>query len=150
MSAMASQITGVLFVCSTVCSGADQRKHRSSASLTFVRGIHWWRVSNAENVSIWRRHHWGFNLWPKNCDIGNKNLYKIQRMMWLLLFIMVRNVFFFHWDDSPNLPNFSLVTDSVLSHLYSMFYFGFVIYYLCITTCCFIFAIMQRYITPVR
>ena len=38
MSAMASQITGIATVCSTVCSGADQRKHQSSASLAFVRG----------------------------------------------------------------------------------------------------------------
>ena len=40
MSAMASQITSVSMVRSTVCSGADQRKHQSSASLAFVRGIH--------------------------------------------------------------------------------------------------------------
>ena len=40
MGAMASQITGVSIVYSTVCSGADQRKHQSSASLAFVRGIH--------------------------------------------------------------------------------------------------------------
>ena len=40
MSAMASQIIGVSSICSTVCSGADQRKHQSSASLTFVRGMH--------------------------------------------------------------------------------------------------------------
>ena len=37
MGAMASQITGVSIVCLTVCSGADQRKHQSSASLAFVR-----------------------------------------------------------------------------------------------------------------
>ena len=42
MSAMASQITSVLIVNSTACSGADQRKHQSSASLVFVRGIHRW------------------------------------------------------------------------------------------------------------
>ena len=36
MSTMSSQITTV----STVCPGADQRKHQSSASLAFVRGIH--------------------------------------------------------------------------------------------------------------
>ena len=30
---MVSQITGVLIVNSTVCSGADQRKHQSSASM---------------------------------------------------------------------------------------------------------------------
>ena len=38
MSAMASQIAGV----SMACSGTDQRKHQSSASLIFVRGIHRW------------------------------------------------------------------------------------------------------------
>ena len=31
MAAVASQITGVSIVYSTVCSGADQRKHQSSA-----------------------------------------------------------------------------------------------------------------------
>ena len=40
MSAMASQITSVSIVCSTVYAGANQRKHQSSASLAFVRGIH--------------------------------------------------------------------------------------------------------------
>ena len=43
MSTMASLITGVSIVHWTVCSGADQRKHQSSASLAFVRGIHRWR-----------------------------------------------------------------------------------------------------------
>ena len=38
MSAMASQITSLTIVYSTVCSGGDQRKHQSSASLAFVRG----------------------------------------------------------------------------------------------------------------
>ena len=40
MSTMASQITSLTIVYSTVYSGADQRKHQSSASLAFVRGIH--------------------------------------------------------------------------------------------------------------
>ena len=40
MGAMASQITVVSTVCSVVCSGADQRKHRSFAWLVFLRGIH--------------------------------------------------------------------------------------------------------------
>ena len=39
MSAMASQLTGAPIVYTTVCSGADQRKHQSSASPAFVRGI---------------------------------------------------------------------------------------------------------------
>ena len=44
MGAMASQITGLTIVYSTVYSGADQRKHQSSASMAFVRGIHRWPV----------------------------------------------------------------------------------------------------------
>ena len=61
MSAMASQITDVSSVHSTVCSGADQGKHQSSASLALVRGIHQdrelQRTSNVGNVHIWWRHH---------------------------------------------------------------------------------------------
>ena len=59
MSTMASQITSLTIVYSTVHSGADQRKHRSAALMAFVRGIHRWpvhfphkRASDAENVSI--------------------------------------------------------------------------------------------------
>ena len=40
MGAVASQITSLMVVYSTVDSDADQRKHQSSASLAFVRGIH--------------------------------------------------------------------------------------------------------------
>ena len=40
MGAMASQITSLTIVYSIVYSGADQRKHESSASLAFVQGIH--------------------------------------------------------------------------------------------------------------
>ena len=46
MSAIASQITSVLIVCSTNCSAADQRKHGSSASLAFVRQNHRWPVDS--------------------------------------------------------------------------------------------------------
>ena len=40
MGAVASQITSLTIVYSTVDSDADQSKHQSSASLAFVRGIH--------------------------------------------------------------------------------------------------------------
>ena len=59
MSTMAFQITGVSSVWSTICSVADWR----FASLVFVTGTtgHRWippqRANNAENVSIWWRHH---------------------------------------------------------------------------------------------
>ena len=53
MGVIASQITSLAIVFSTVYSDADQRKHQSSASLAFVRGIHW----GPGNVSIWWCHH---------------------------------------------------------------------------------------------
>ena len=46
MSAMVSKITSASIAYSTVCSGAEQRKHQSSTSLAFVRGIHWWPVNS--------------------------------------------------------------------------------------------------------
>ena len=74
MGAIASQITSLTIVYSTIYSDADQRKHQSSASLAFV-----WvpgefpakMASNAENVAIWWRHHdieivmlrWWWILW---------------------------------------------------------------------------------------
>ena len=64
MGAIASQITSLTIVYSAVYSDADQRKHESSASLAFVRWISSvtgefpaQMASNAENVSIWWRHH---------------------------------------------------------------------------------------------
>ena len=63
MTTMASQITSLMVVYSTVYSDADQRKHQSSASLAFVWGIHrdrWIPRTKGQlrgNVSIWWRHH---------------------------------------------------------------------------------------------
>ena len=58
MGAMASQITSLIIVYSTVYSGAHQRKHQSSVSLAFVTGeFPAQMASNAENVFIWWRHH---------------------------------------------------------------------------------------------
>ena len=42
MGTIASQITSLTIVYSTVYSGIDQRKYQSSASLAFVRGIPQW------------------------------------------------------------------------------------------------------------
>ena len=52
MSMMASQITSVSIVYSTVCSGPDQRKHQNSMSLAFVRGIHRWLVNSLHNGPV--------------------------------------------------------------------------------------------------
>ena len=64
MGAMASQITSLTIVYSTVYPGADQSRHQSSASLAICVGnspgtgeFPAQIASNAENVSIWWRHH---------------------------------------------------------------------------------------------
>ena len=54
-SAMASQITNLMIVYSSVNSGTDQRKHLSSASLAFVRGIHRWPVNSPHRGPVTRK-----------------------------------------------------------------------------------------------
>ena len=51
MRAMASQITSLTIVYSTV----DERKHQSSASLAFVKGIHRWPVNSQHNGPVARK-----------------------------------------------------------------------------------------------
>ena len=55
MSATASQITSLAIVYSTVDSVADQRKHQSSASLVFVRGIRRWPVNSPHKPPVTRK-----------------------------------------------------------------------------------------------
>ena len=55
MSTIASQITSLTIVYSTVYSGADQRKHQSSASLAFVRGIHRGPVNSPHKGTVTRK-----------------------------------------------------------------------------------------------
>ena len=63
---MASQITSPAIVYSTVYSGADQRKYRSSASLAFVRGIHRWPVNSPHKGPVTRKI---FHLMTSSCII---------------------------------------------------------------------------------
>ena len=55
MNTIASQISSLTIVYSTVYSGADQRKHQSSASLAFVRGIHRWPVNSPHKGPVTRK-----------------------------------------------------------------------------------------------
>ena len=80
MCAMASHITSITIVYSSVYSGADQRKHQGSASLGFVRGIHRWPVNSPHKrpvtqkmlpfddvimfSAIIHQHHKEKTIWP--------------------------------------------------------------------------------------
>ena len=55
MALMASQITSLTIDYSTLYLGADQRRHQSSASLTFVWGIHRWLVNSAHKGPVTRK-----------------------------------------------------------------------------------------------
>ena len=55
MSGMASQITSLTIVYSGVYSGVYQRKHQSSASLAFVRGIHRWPMNSPHKGPVTRK-----------------------------------------------------------------------------------------------
>ena len=79
MSAMASQITSLANVYSTVHSGTDQRKHQSSASLDFVREftVHWLVISSIH-----------YKLWDKiTYPFPNFNGYTVEVWGWISNFI---------------------------------------------------------------
>ena len=76
MSAMVSQITGVTITYSTVCSGADQRKHQSCASLTFLRVIHRWPVNSPHKGPVTRKMSSFDNamIWKMPADLFTINI----------------------------------------------------------------------------
>ena len=94
MSAMASQITGVVIVYSTPCSGAHQRKHQSSASLAFVREIHWWPVKSPYKGPVTRK------MFPFDDAIMSYYIQYIPRNMHTV-FALLRFVVVIHWLIFP-------------------------------------------------
>ena len=88
MGAMASQITSLTIVYSTIYSDAEQTKHQNSASLAFVRRIRRWPVNSPHKWPVTRnffsirwRHHVPLSLngcicifmkkWQKNHSTHN-------------------------------------------------------------------------------
>ena len=90
----------------TVCPGADQITHQSSASLAFVRGIHWWPVDSSHKLPIRRKmfpfgdvimamhdHRWSvpsrLSRWNRSgcgCDMkfNRQKLFKKAPKAWIL------------------------------------------------------------------
>ena len=64
MGTIASQITSLTIVYSTVNSGADQRKHQRSALLAFVQGIHRGPVNSLHKGPVTRKM---FHLMTSSC-----------------------------------------------------------------------------------
>ena len=85
MSPMASQITSLTIAYSAVYSGADQRKHQSSVSLAFLRGIHRSPVNSQHKWPAMRKC---FHLITSSCIclIINRTIrdicdYQLQRLV---------------------------------------------------------------------
>ena len=79
MGAVASQITNLTIVYSTVYSDADQRKHQSSASLAFLRGIQRGPVNFPHKWPVTRQ------MFPFDDDIMSNEKLSISdaaKMLW--------------------------------------------------------------------
>ena len=97
MSTIASQITSLTIVYSAIYSDADERKHQSSTSLAFVRGIHrvpvnfphkWpvtWKMFPSDDVIMWSNSSFfvkfinmcvlvGFMMWNSHQNFLDKQL----------------------------------------------------------------------------
>ena len=90
MGTLVSQITSLMIVYSTFYSGADQRKHQSSASLAFVWGIHRWPVNSSHKWLVtWKMFPFddiimGYLLWLLR---RIANICHSQDFIWILGYI---------------------------------------------------------------
>ena len=84
MGDIAHQITSIAIAYSNVYSGTDQRKHQSSASLAFVRGIHRRPVNSPHKWPVTRK------IFPfDDVIMWNATVYRIQAM--LLCIVVVKS-----------------------------------------------------------
>ena len=103
MGAMASQITSLTIVYSTVYSSANQRKHQSSASLAFVRGFHQWPVKYPHRWPVTRKM---FPFDDVIVDNVTHSLHSVSGCIignWLitscLTFVYVLELIKYHWPE---------------------------------------------------
>ena len=84
MGAIASQITSLTIVYSTVYSDADEKNNQSSASLAFVWGIHRWPVNSPHKWPVTRK------MLPFDdvIVIGTRFLHATLNYRWFPLFIL--------------------------------------------------------------
>ena len=76
MSPMASQITSITIVYSTVYSGVDERKHQFRVT-DFVKGIHRWPINSPHKGPVTRKcfhlvtssYFMGYTIQRRNVDI---------------------------------------------------------------------------------
>ena len=116
---VASQITSLTIVYSTVYSGADQIKRQSSARIPTEM------ASNAENVSIWWRHHDSGTLavdllqsCTKPTIYSTQNTHCVPFWIWyfpmqLCIHISVRDSNFMEFASKGTILNVRLVPNAI-------------------------------------
>ena len=111
MSAMASQITSPMIVYSTVYSGTDERKHQSSASLAFVRGIHRWPVNSPHKGPVTRKK-FPFDDVIMDYFRNLRPSYQWRRRPWVDCWRLCRNIgtALWHWSFWSAWSQWSVVT----------------------------------------
>ena len=104
-------------VYSTVCSGADQTKHQSSASLAFMRGIHRWPVNFPHKWQVTQKMLPFDDVIMIHCH--RQSSVAIVRL-WSLIdnFALAFPVFKIHWSPKEMADLFSL-NDNVM-HSFSL------------------------------
>ena len=96
MGSMASQITSLAIVYSTVYSDADQRKHQSSASLAFVWGSHRGPVNSWHKWPVTRKMFPFDDVIMKTpCKNAKKPRWFDKFQSHLLFLVMIKNRFQF-------------------------------------------------------
>ena len=82
MGVMAYQITSLTIVYSTDYSGANQRKHQSSASLAFVRGIHRRLMKSPHKWQVTRK------MFPFDDVIMSHMCRRVHDSLWNVKFLL--------------------------------------------------------------
>ena len=150
MSAMVSQITGVSTVYSTVFSRADQRRHQSSVSLAFVKGIHRWPSNSPHNGPVTRK------MFPFDDVIMKKVVYARNHFLkyrpfvrWsfhamLMIHILYIWLIYIYRLKSNILHKFSKVISCKAFVLFWIY--NTIIYMMVLLSACLIFGVIQLYI----
>ena len=106
MGAIASQMTSLTIVFSTVYSDPDQRKHQSSASLAFVRGIHRFPVNSPHkwHSRLIPMYNARFILWPPSLSSNMGRERRWPRWIKKALHIGIKRL----WQMASNAENVSI------------------------------------------
>ena len=110
MDTIASQITILPIVYSTVYSGADQLKHPSSASLVFVPGIQRWPVNSPHKGPVTRKMFpFDDAIMIRPYDTGH-----VTRNLPAIMFFMLRK----RSAEATNLIKNTIVQSNLISGVY--------------------------------